>query len=445
MRRAELTDQNPQTEGLHPVLQAALANLDIQLEEELANYRRLRTGTGQVRRRSSRRSFSGSPELISVAKGNPSTSTHAKPLPRKTRDLSDGLQREESYQPLPVSESFAEVAATPTVAPHSLADLTLAVQAGDAPLSSGQQYSPTQEKGGALANPSRNLDDYLESSEELLRSLAEEEAAVETERGFMQSLLTPLGVGSMLLLLLSSTMLGYVLMNPSSLSQLISMGSKDQQSSMGQQSSQTAMVNPQPNLATQEFKDLNLDTLGTLKSDSGSATTIAPFPTPTVNPSAPAKQPTAPVNSTPAGETASGQSTTALTPAVPSRSPATVATTSQPAPVRTYAPPQPSRSYSNPSRSTPIPTYQPSTPSNQSRVAPAGTSTSTNGYPFKVVTHYDNDRTLEAVKKVVPDAYVRNFSNGAQIQLGASSTAAEAEARVQELRNQGISAQVVKQ
>jgi hypothetical protein len=65
-------------------------------------------------------------------------------------------------------------------------------------------------------------------------------------------------------------------------------------------------------------------------------------------------------------------------------------------------------------------------------------------YPYKVVTHYDSDRTLDSVRKVVPDAYVRNFSGGAHIQLGATGSAAEAEARVQQLRQQGIAAEVVK-
>jgi hypothetical protein len=60
------------------------------------------------------------------------------------------------------------------------------------------------------------------------------------------------------------------------------------------------------------------------------------------------------------------------------------------------------------------------------------------------VTHYDSDRTLDSVRKVVPDAYVRNFSGGAHIQLGATGSAAEAEARAQQLRQQGISAEVVK-
>jgi len=77
-------------------------------------------------------------------------------------------------------------------------------------------------------------------------------------------------------------------------------------------------------------------------------------------------------------------------------------------------------------------------PSTRSAPSPAA------GYDYKLVTHYDGDRTLEAARKVVPDAYVRNFSDGARIQLGAYGNASEAEARVQQLRNQGIDAEIQK-
>jgi hypothetical protein len=62
--------------------------------------------------------------------------------------------------------------------------------------------------------------DYLASSEELLRSLAEEEAGAAAERSVLDGLLTPFGVGSMLLMLLGSGMFGYLIMNPSSLTAL---------------------------------------------------------------------------------------------------------------------------------------------------------------------------------------------------------------------------------
>jgi len=44
---------------------------------------------------------------------------------------------------------------------------------------------------------------------------------------------------------------------------------------------------------------------------------------------------------------------------------------------------------------------------------------------------------------VVGDAYVRNFSSGAKIQMGAFSQPAAAQNLVQQLQQQGISAQMI--
>jgi cell division septation protein DedD len=42
----------------------------------------------------------------------------------------------------------------------------------------------------------------------------------------------------------------------------------------------------------------------------------------------------------------------------------------------------------------------------------------------------------------VPDAFVRNFSEGAKIQVGAYDNEIEARAKVESLRQQGISAEI---
>jgi cell division septation protein DedD len=59
-----------------------------------------------------------------------------------------------------------------------------------------------------------------------------------------------------------------------------------------------------------------------------------------------------------------------------------------------------------------------------------------------VVTEYSGDATLEQAQKAIPDAYVRNFSDGARIQLGAFDEAGKAEALAEELEKQGIPAKV---
>lgn len=59
-----------------------------------------------------------------------------------------------------------------------------------------------------------------------------------------------------------------------------------------------------------------------------------------------------------------------------------------------------------------------------------------------VVTPYTGDRSLEEARQAVSGAYVRNFPQGAQVQLGAFSNADSAQSLVQELNSQGIPAQV---
>jgi cell division septation protein DedD len=61
---------------------------------------------------------------------------------------------------------------------------------------------------------------------------------------------------------------------------------------------------------------------------------------------------------------------------------------------------------------------------------------------YYVVTPYRSDSDLNQVQEAVPDAYVRNFSDGASVQMGAFSDQSKAQERVQELQQQGIEAEV---
>ncbi|WP_228041101.1 SPOR domain-containing protein, partial [Nodosilinea sp. LEGE 07088] len=62
---------------------------------------------------------------------------------------------------------------------------------------------------------------------------------------------------------------------------------------------------------------------------------------------------------------------------------------------------------------------------------------------YYVVTNYNGAQSLEAARGVVGDAYVRNFSGGTRIQMGAFSQASSAQNLVNQLQQQGIPAQVV--
>jgi cell division septation protein DedD len=88
----------------------------------------------------------------------------------------------------------------------------------------------------------------------------------------------------------------------------------------------------------------------------------------------------------------------------------------------------------------PAPHSRAAEPEAESAANPAPAANS--AYDYKVVTEYSGDATLEEAQKAIPDAYVRNFSDGARIQLGAFDEAGKAEALAEELEKQGIPAKV---
>ncbi|MGA7937344.1 MAG: hypothetical protein WCA35_27580, partial [Kovacikia sp.] len=441
-------------------------------------YRRLRGSKGHSVRSGNRKSAAKAPDLIPVPAAT--GASHLREIPPLAPPSTAESRADQWLTPPADHSGNAFNQAVATGSSHSLtsafaadqanSDLAIAVPSPDNPLAadSTAQNAPlspaTGDAQSSLSTLNHQLDDYLESSEELLRSLAEEEAEVKAERGFMQSLLTPLGVGSMLLLLTSSAMFGYVVMNPASLVRLFrssdSNVAKNPSDPTATNPAGTGLIAPQPNLANQEFKDLNLATLGTLKDDGST-----PRRTSNSNPNAglPGKPTTTSTRLGASGSSApamplphapgNASSAPANAPAPPRRIESAPAMPAQPAPpVRVVDPPQPARlSSPSSSRSPSSSTYAspPRKPSPSASASPAATnagstSAASGGYGYKVRTQYDNDRTLEAVKKVVPDAYVRNFPDGARIQVGASSNAADAEAKAQALRNQGIPAEVYK-
>lgn len=387
---------------LHPLLQAALLGLDTELDQELARYRRQR----------------------SLKSG------------RSPRRVQRPMHEPQERTPLPAlaagTAALAGVQSRQTAAPE-------------------QAIAPTP---AALATPSNHHldtpvpDDYMESSEELLRSLADEAPPAqptyepdEDEPGLMASLLTPLGIGSMLLLLLSSATLGYVILNPS-LVGLPSLGQwGDRTTAEGVVSPSTQGGIPNPNLAEEEFVDLGLDTLSTLPrtgqpSQPSPPSANAAAPTPSAN--APTAAPTAAPTTTSTALTTQLQP--ALTPEVVEPSPSVESDSSdvvyvpdpEPVAVAPAAPVQPPA---------PEPAYTPA-PAPAPAETAAAPSTAPSNY-YYVVTDYSGDRSLEDARQAVGDAYVRNFPEaGAQVQFGAFSDPERAEALLNELSNQGISAEI---
>jgi hypothetical protein len=289
-------------------------------------------------------------------------------------------------------------------------------------------------------------EEYLESSEALLRSLVSEEAKVRAERGGIEQLLTPVGLGSLLMLLLSSALFGYVVMNPTSLREAIARLTQPlPETTTAPTVSQPGSAVPQPNLAEQEFRRLDLGSLATLKEDGGET------PLPTTSPATFGTPVTAPTSesSRTAGVTVptpKSNSSSSTAPAAPTAPAATTAhsTASAAGSEDSRPAPQPARSAQS-KRQAPVRPKTENIPPSQPQTIKPSQPRQASEKPrafYRVVTDYQNDAALNKVKQQVPDAFVRNFSEGAKIQVGAYDNEIEARAKVESLRQQGISAEI---
>jgi len=125
---------------------------------------------------------------------------------------------------------------------------------------------------------------YLASSEALLESLPEDEEATALP-AWLEGLLSPLGLGSILLLLLSSSTLGYVAMNPTMMEQwgvdrlltLLRPSSSPEAATAPPLDPDATPAQPSgPDLAAQEFVDLGLGNLSSATPQTPSIPPAAP-------------------------------------------------------------------------------------------------------------------------------------------------------------------------
>ncbi|HEY9697508.1 MAG TPA: SPOR domain-containing protein [Trichocoleus sp.] len=458
--------------ALHPVLQAAVENLDVQLEEELTRYRRQRRlqpaflkQTRQTRQESSRTAKAVGNSLQLPQMPQPQSATPSVATPPIAADLPAPVEqaprmRRTANQDLgdrPVSERLEApglTIAAATAATASDAHSGITAYARQTDLSAFEPSTALQR----LAQPEdvEDPDSYLESSEELLRSIAEEDPDLRADPQpdrLLDTLLTPLGIGSMLLLLLSSATLGYVVMNPSSLGFLSAQRQESgatPTNSVGQASPDSvASKPPTPDLAADEFKDLNLTTLSTIPKQPGLAATAPTKPqSETAKPKATSQTANTAASNQARSSAAPENSATMPSVTVPAQ-PAVSAPA--PAPVA-YVPPAPAPYI--PPASPPVapasvapaqpenedPPRRSEAPAPEVAAAPASRPASQN-YLY-VVTPYSGDSSLRQARGAVPDAYVRNFSDGARVQVGAFRNEDEAQKLVQDLQQQGIEAEI---
>ncbi|MBW4686952.1 MAG: hypothetical protein KME40_18055 [Komarekiella atlantica HA4396-MV6] len=443
MTQNPLIDSNSQsskTPELKPALAAALASLEVQLDQELARYRRTRNGSRTLNQPRAGSYISSQPQHFTAITTTSST-TQQSVAEIKTNALPTSVPAsspQENSAPTTVKTN-APPASTPaspqenpaltTVKTEQLVHLKMpsshnAKTQTPPPPPNTSSIVPAlvkNTKGENLVQPDetpKQPDDYLESSEALLRSLTEEpETKKPSNSG--DSLLSPLGIGSMLLLLLASLTLGYVVFSPKSLPQLNLSKLLNSDSSPTAENTEeiSGNVQPQsqpeitpipkyPNLAAKEFpevKDPN-DVVG-LKPQVQQTLIAVPNPIAPQNPVNPqvalpnpiAIQPTNPIATTP----------------LPNLN-------SSPAPAAKTSPP---------------PSATP--PKLNATIKPAA-----DGY-YHIVTDNQELGALASARQVVPDAYLSR--NQKLIYLGAVKSKEEVQRKLQELQAKGIQARIQQQ
>ncbi|MEG4803893.1 SPOR domain-containing protein [Microcoleus sp. ARI1-B5] len=380
---------------IKPALQAVLGCMDVNLEAELTTYRRHRRRAEQW----------VSP---SVRTGKQTATTEQ----QKAQNLPPQAA-EETQQPLSLPLSLAGVQ-------------------GDAPLA-------TTAGGTKLSSSTFAPNNYLESSEKLIESLDEAASAPE-ERSLAASLLTPLGLSSMLLFLMSCTALGYAVMHPSTLVKMAGLNrlldrttpeGSDSPAATAISDTDTKELPKAPNLASKEFVELDLSTLSNVKPTASPIASPSPKASIPPNPGAPP----APIGAVPIptedGNPARGREqglnnlSTALLPS-----------------------PSPSAAQTVPTLPTLPPTPSPAGPAAASPATASPAASAPLGRPVRaadgfyyVVTDYTDEKSLQQARTAVPDAYVRNFSKGVKIQVGALNDAASAERLAKELQAKGVKPQ----
>ncbi|NEU73233.1 hypothetical protein PI95_011825 [Hassallia byssoidea VB512170] len=401
-----LGTQSSKTPGLKPQLASALSCLEVQLDQELARYRRTRTGYNTPNQS---RVSSNAPQLQQTAIAALDQVLAAgialkKPVPTPTL-VQDAtvLQPNTPSASVEVETPQSMPAATTVNTEIQNPPKVEVIDKTDTPNKENGSIVPAVVKSDKTENtpsevPPKQPDDYLESSEALLRSLTEEQPQ-KRKPSNSDNLLSPLGIGSMLLLLVASLTLGYVLFNPKSLS-VFGFGGKSQPNSPPTASTtnvkNTEVAKPQtpttpipkyPNLATDEFPEVNdpNDVVG-LKPK--------PKPTPTAIPKPVAAQ-------------------------IPANLPVAPIQQAQPLPGQMPTP----KATTSPKPELPLTEVKPSA----------------DGF-YHIITENQGASAFASARVVVPDAYLS--PDGKFIYLGALKTKEQVKQQMQLLQSKGIKARV---
>ena len=395
----------PETE-INPQMENVLRNLNVNLEDELTRYRRQRHGRvpppPPPRRAAQRKTI----DLISVSANDAATEKPKPPTPPPPPPnpfLKQKAAEPEESAELPNSELPSDA-----IEPDAL-DMETPAESESPALPIHSSEAPTE--------------GYLESSEELLRSIEEDE---QPEPGSAPEPYSPerksnslLKLAGLVLVLLGGIGVGFAITNPAQFESLRSRilpgtdvepaeTADSELTEIPETPSQPATVDPSetasdyrplgPDLSTREFQELDtIEDLVTLDVDGAGSATGTPSALPN-----PAQTP------------------------LPNP-----AQTPLPAPTDTPT----SQSADSP---TPAPT-SPAAPANPTTVTSPAPATGSN---FYVIASYTGDASLNKARELVPDAFVRNFDAGARIQLAAFDNQAQAAEQVAFLTEQGITVEL---
>jgi len=432
--------QSSKTPGLKPALAAALASLEVPLDQELARYRRTRTGLMASKQPRVTSYMSSQPQpLTAIPKTSGTTQSSVIEIKTNMPPTSVPVNPQGTSAPatakidIPPTSSLAvnpqKNPASPMAKTEELNNLNVPsisdyakkqTQLPPPPPNFSSSIVPViikDTKSENLLQPNdtpKHPDDYLESSEALLRSLTEEQPETKKPNNSSDSLLSPLGIGSMLLLLVASLTLGYVVFNPKSLPQWNLGKLFNGNSSPAPENTQEVGSNVQPqiqppstsipkypNLAAEEFPEVrNPNDVVGLKPKVQPTLVVVPNPVIPQNPANPQS-------------------------ILPDPNPAL-------APVPTVQPLPP---LNLPPTSTAKTSPKPiaTSPQLDAEIKPA-----TDGFYHVVIDN--KDAALASARQVIPDAYLS--PNKELVYLGAFKTKEQVEQHLKLLQAKGIKARV---
>lgn len=428
-----------QINTLNPILKKALNSLDLQLENELQKYRQ--------KRRKQRAEGSLNSSYVAPAISTPLMSNN-QPTPElmtldSELDQDQAILSSISYSndpnltqsgseektqigrdlKLPNFES-SQPSKSKIIARISLDQISSLI------------HQPQGEKASVAEVENKIPNQYLKSTEQLLASLQEEENTVKQtnqtnlkvdknsslKTSYFKYLTTPLGVGSLLLLFVSSALLSTVILAPESFSYLglnnLFLGNQtppqpDNLNNNNLTSNSTVVVPKGINLTNEEFTPIQLENLSTL--DSNIKAPVAP-PVNNLNPQTPTDSPPQTLSQT-----------------VPSPPPAPVLTNNEDLASVLLPPslrPQNQTNFEVPTLP-PAPNLKTDQATNQNL-----------NQRYLVVIPFTGNNSLDQVRQVVKDAFVRDFPDGKKIQIATFDNQNEAEQFIQKLSRSGLSASV---